>query len=67
MSIAFAIAITSIPQQISKCSGCGVYYDRLGRRKIVTNRRNYCLLCVELGFPKRDATRAYQARKRVAS
>lgn len=67
MNLALAIAMTMIPRQIVRCSGCAEYYARLGRRRAVVTLRNYCLSCVANGIRERDATRAYAARKRSAS
>jgi formylmethanofuran dehydrogenase subunit E len=67
VNLALAIAMTMIPRQIVRCSGCGEYYARLGRRRAVVTLRNYCVPCVDNRIRERDATRAYAARKKAAS
>ena len=45
------------------CSACGVPY--FPSRKPSRSRRSYCQTCRQAGRAERDATRAYQGRKRI--
>ena len=48
-------------RDLHNCSGCGLFYERRGR-KAKTGQRNYCPTCRARGIPQRDRQRDWRVR-----